>query len=247
MDEMTDIVYIPPEKVQIVAASDLLTAIKKVPPDEDLVVRVLEDTLATDDLSMHKFLLQQIVLCHVAICKTNYDLAKKLADRINIDETFLADLFFRIPDLVEGFEVKVENSLKVIYYQGDKGSGKRNDAYMSTAFNNLHTKLIQYIGTKNVTHSTIAKAIIKWSDWEIIRPRTYTESSLIDKVISRAEYLIYDVGKRKITVPLIKQDKSLKDVSSKKIKEILLSYGWEIVRLGTSKTLYFKPKNTDND
>jgi hypothetical protein len=142
--------------------------------------------------------------------------------------------------LLTDFDVVFDNNNEnpKICYKGNWDS-----ATIYRAYDYLRLELSRFIGYREYDNSTISRAIMQAKNY-LQYDREMVECNMVDTfVIEKAYNLINSRGNRKnLTIPELKKQLTSITLTTKEVQNILLNAGWEIVKLGTCATKFFRPK-----
>jgi hypothetical protein len=202
-------------------------ALNKRPVDTDMVVQVLCESnnfsIEQSKLAVQSFL-PSIVQLHNKMDK----LIQKLDDTTRVSDSILAQYFLNNPYVLEGFDV-VEHSSKdqwIVTYNGEA-----DNKTMTVAYNNLTLDLATAFGLREISFTTLSKAIIKAKHWH---DRTTNAASLETAIIETALSITH-----RVTIPELKKALPSLRLKTKEIEKILLDYGWQIKTHNNSRVKYF--------
>jgi hypothetical protein len=202
-------------------------ALNKRPVDTDMVVQVLCESnnfsIEQSKLAVQSFL-PSIVQLHNKMDK----LIQKLDDTTRVSDSVLAQYFLNNPYVLEGFDV-VEHSSKdqwIVTYNGEA-----DNKTMTVAYNNLTLDLATAFGLREISFTTLSKAIIKAKHWH---DRTTNTVSLETAIIETALSITH-----RVTIPELKKALPSLRLKTREIEKILLDYGWQIKTHNNSRVKYF--------
>lgn len=148
----------------------------------------------------------------------------------------LKDNEYLLTDFTVVFDNNNENP-KICY------KGNWDSATIYKAYDYLRLELSRFIGYREYDNSTISRAIMQAKNY-LQYDREMVECNMVDAfVIEKAYSLINSRGNRKnLTIPELKKQLTSMTLSTKEVQDILVNAGWEIVKLGTCATKFFRPK-----
>lgn len=110
----------------------------------------------------------------------------------------------------------------------------------------LHTLLSEHrlAGEWFVYNSVVLSTLDKYYKTTFPAPKDKVfEIAEEELILTKAYTLINSRGNRKnLTIPELKKQLTSVSLSTKEVQDILINAGWEIVKLGTCATKFFRPK-----
>lgn len=225
---------------------EIVDALKRIPTDTDIVYKNISEWERVGDSS------QLATICTLAIgvlmakdssiesLREELRLFRESVEDVRkVDATKLAHKLQLKPELREGFtkEITEDGDVLLLY----KGSTRKADMY--EGYDQLHYKLIDIYGFKDIDYKTINNALLKSFNWSQEDVKRWDSAEVAMAVLSKAEFLYTRHKNKKVTIPEIKLQLPYK-LETKIIKNILLNAGWITVKQGSCKTLFFTQPET---
>lgn len=220
---------------------DVVSALERIPTDADLVYKNISEWERAGDsaqlATVSMLIISKLISTELSVESMAKDmrlLRESLDDVHKVTTTKLTHKLQMNPELREGFSrVITEDGDVVLLYNG---SEKKCDMY--EGYDQLHYKLRDVYGFKEIDYKTINNALLKSFNWSQEEVKRWDEAEIAMAVLSKAEFLYTRHKSKKVTIPEIKKELPYR-IDTKIIKNILLNAGWTIVKQGSCKTLFF--------
>lgn len=220
---------------------EVVSALEKIPTDAELVYKKVSEWEKAGDIAqlatINMLLMSKLLHTESAVESMARDmrlLRESLEDVRKVTTTRLAHKLQINPELREGFTRETTSKGDVVLKY--KGSSKKCDMY--EGYDQLHYKLTDVYGFKEVDYKTMNNALLKSFNWSQEEEKRWDEVEIAMAVLSKAEFLYTKHRSKKVTIPEIKKELPY-SVDSKVIKKILLDAGWITLKQGSCKTLFF--------
>ncbi len=220
---------------------EVVSALEKIPTDADLVYKKVSEWEKAGDIAqlatINMLIMSKLLITESSVEKLSMDmrlLRETLDDVHKVTTTKLTHKLQMNPELREGFsrEITEDGDVLLLY----KGSSRKCDMYKG--YDQLHYKLRDVYGFKEIDYKTMNNALLKSFNWSQEEVKRWDDAEIAMAVLSKAEFLHTRRRSKKITIPEIKVELPYK-LDTKVIKNILLNAGWITVKQGSCKTLFF--------
>ena len=221
--------------------AEVVSALERIPTDADLVYKKVSEWEKAGDIAqlatVNMLLMGKLLSTEFSVEKLTIEmrlLRESLDDVHKVTTTKLAHKLQLNPEFREGFSrLTTKDGDVILLYLG---SDKKCDLY--EGYDQLHYKLRDVYGFKEIDYKTLNNALLKSFNWSQEEVKRWDDAEIAMAVLSKAEFLYTQHRNKKITIPEIKKELPYK-LDSKVVKEILLNAGWVIVKQGSCKTLFF--------